>query len=480
MAYTENLIWILDKFDERGSMIHSDARYQENIDFVHSLKLKCDSVGWCRMSLDRPDTGDILNRIESFCRESGWKARGYYEREYTGSDCGWYELTGPEGNDDSIGNRDDLPSEDGGEAEVYQMYAFKNRSLLPKVHWEFSLVSEHFMRACRKHNLEGLTFCWAEDKGKYLGEQFFQLYADREIPEIGCSSHLSYGSILNHRKSEFPAPGQPYPDEETVSRFRSLGGWLPRLAEIFYKLDVSLPVCFRSADLPDGGFAQAHYSHVPGKPTYCSGGYSRLLIHKDTAKVLLDEKVISPASLRCAMVVDEIPDGYFIAQTQKKPRPTREVIHQRIQQYEALKASPRPVKQVSEKEAVKLLRAAVKERKEDFGKRPKKEVIESLTGTEYAPLAPYYATGHGFLSDEYELLSPEHSEAETLAFAALMEQEELISERICGIVFCKCPDGDRILLREDGSISRVSHEAPEEITHWKNAAEFFSDALLNR
>ena len=41
MAYSENLLWILDKFDEQGKPLHGDARYQENIDFVHSLKLKC-------------------------------------------------------------------------------------------------------------------------------------------------------------------------------------------------------------------------------------------------------------------------------------------------------------------------------------------------------------------------------------------------------------------------------------------------------
>ena len=106
--------------------------------------------------------------------------------------------------------------------------------------------------------------------------------------------------------------------------------------------------------------------------------------------------------------------------------------------------------------------------------------MQLLTAAEYALLAPYYAvTDHGFLSDEYELLSPDLSKAETLAFCAWMEQEELLSERIRGIVFCKCPDGDRILLKEDGSAARISHESPEEITHWQNAAEFFADAITD-
>ena len=49
MKYSEELLWILDK---PGTTLHNqDEAFQENIAFVHSLGLKCDCVGWCKMDL---------------------------------------------------------------------------------------------------------------------------------------------------------------------------------------------------------------------------------------------------------------------------------------------------------------------------------------------------------------------------------------------------------------------------------------------
>lgn len=43
MKYTEELLWILDK---PGMAVHEmEEKFQENIAFVHTLELKCDSVG---------------------------------------------------------------------------------------------------------------------------------------------------------------------------------------------------------------------------------------------------------------------------------------------------------------------------------------------------------------------------------------------------------------------------------------------------
>jgi len=51
MKTVETLLWILDKFDNNGKMMFDDDKIQQNIDFVHSLGLKCDSVGWNKLSL---------------------------------------------------------------------------------------------------------------------------------------------------------------------------------------------------------------------------------------------------------------------------------------------------------------------------------------------------------------------------------------------------------------------------------------------
>ena len=68
MKYSEELLWILDK---PGTTLHNqDKAFQKNIEFVHSLGLKCDCVGWCKMDLSNPRTAEILRRISMFCKET--------------------------------------------------------------------------------------------------------------------------------------------------------------------------------------------------------------------------------------------------------------------------------------------------------------------------------------------------------------------------------------------------------------------------
>ena len=76
--YFEELLWILDK---PGTTIHNqDEKFRENIEFVHSLDLKCDSVGWCKLDLANPKTDAIFAKISAFCKENGWRARCLYTR----------------------------------------------------------------------------------------------------------------------------------------------------------------------------------------------------------------------------------------------------------------------------------------------------------------------------------------------------------------------------------------------------------------
>ena len=60
MNYKEHLTWILDKKNHR----FGDDKYQENIDFVHSLGKKCDCVGWSELDLDEPDV-DVSYTLKS-------------------------------------------------------------------------------------------------------------------------------------------------------------------------------------------------------------------------------------------------------------------------------------------------------------------------------------------------------------------------------------------------------------------------------
>ena len=85
--------------------------------------------------------------------------------------------------------------------------------------------------------------------------------------------------------------------------------------------------------------------------------------------------------------------------------------------------------------------------------------------------------GSGWLSDEYELLSPDRSEARTAEFHAAMATEELLEVKPAGTVIAICPDGDNCLLTPAGTVERWSHEAPEITEVWPTLPQFFADAL---
>ena len=49
---------------------------------MHSLGQKCDAVGWSSFELTAPGGEELLEKIEAFCRDEGWLARGYYSRTF--------------------------------------------------------------------------------------------------------------------------------------------------------------------------------------------------------------------------------------------------------------------------------------------------------------------------------------------------------------------------------------------------------------
>ena len=91
MRYTEKLLWILDEnpAKRRG---YNEEKVRENIDFVHSLGLKCDCVGWCELDLGDSKTEEYLEKIAAFCKSKDLWARGWYTRTYADTQSSWYKL----------------------------------------------------------------------------------------------------------------------------------------------------------------------------------------------------------------------------------------------------------------------------------------------------------------------------------------------------------------------------------------------------
>ena len=454
MKYSEELLWILDKVGVRADTLEIQRKvYQENIDFVHSLGLKCDSVGWCRIDLANPRTPEILNRITAFCRENGWRARGLYTRRYVDVASDWYELVPAFFKDSTPCARIETVTETSEKIHTRVIRAFHEPTPTPKMWGEELYLPERFRDFCIRNHLDGLDFCWAKDQGKYDAEQYFHVYGRHLIPQIAVDFEL--------RKS----------NEDLI---RGAGGWLPEIAEVFQELQqINLQDCYLKKDLPAGGIA---YAYIP-RTFSCVGRHS-ILIHRDPAEMLIRQKILPAGSLRPVPVVETLPGGYVLEPTQAVERPTAHFMEQMRREYEALKQTPRPVRMVSEKDALKLLRLAKKERQEDFQKALAKGNRQALPDTAYSVMIPYYAVANGgFLSDEYELLSFPQAMEENEAFQNDLQKEALTDLKPEGIVIARCPDGDAVLLCNNGEVVRFSHEAPEITEQWPSLAQFIVEAV---
>ncbi|MBQ8448095.1 MAG: hypothetical protein IJX27_04090 [Clostridia bacterium] len=455
MKYKETLNWILDKLDENGGTSYGDdEKYKVNIDFVHSLGQKCDCVGWSKLDLAAPFAEDVIAKTEEFCRANGWGARGWYERKFTETGSGWFELNIPDVNDyEYIDHGDDT---------IFAIRGYKSKGvhMMKKWHERGIVVSTRAKEALIRGGIaEESNFYPVPDTGKYAAEEYYFFFPKE------CFAHAAF---CHFEFDDAKWQKDNVPDKDNIARMQALGGKLPRLAEVFYNLHVDAREIYPISELPKSGFA---YVNAPT-------GYVNfpIVVSEKMAKILLDAKVISKKMLAPVALYDEIPAGYEEKTGEPFEAFAPDIVERLYKERDALRKKKRPVRKPTEKEALKFLRKAKSERKEDFGKKMKKELCEVLAGCEYAPLAPYYAVANGgALCDEYEFLAYDKAIEANADFFRELEKEELLEEKPRGALFAKCPDGDAVLLLEDGTVVRFNHEVPEVWEKWESLAEFFED-----
>lgn len=188
MKYTEELLWILDKTETPFQ--NKEEKWEENIAFVHSLGLKCDCVGWCKLDLSNPRTPEILNSISLFCQEKHWEARGIYTREYVDIISDWYEVVPSYFKDNTLCDSMETVTETSEKISTDVIRAFHELTPAPKIGWGAGICfPERFRNFCIQQGLEDIKFCWAKDKGKYEAEQYFHVYPKQQIPQIAVDFH---------------------------------------------------------------------------------------------------------------------------------------------------------------------------------------------------------------------------------------------------------------------------------------------------
>ncbi len=461
MRYTEKLLWILDEnpTNRRG---YNEGKIRENIDFVHSLGLKCDCVGWCDINLGDPKAEEHLEKIAAFCKSKDLWARGWYTRTYAETQSPWYQLGTVRMPEDSWNDFYELTTPNG--ETVKTLGSIKAYMLEPHSPKDWHRpIPARVKDALTGMEIPNLTFCWIKDVGRYESQQYYHLYAHTPLPRYYSDRGLKY-EIRTDVATEYP---------KIWERILALGGMLPKVASIFYDLHISLPDCYNAADLPACGLAEVY-----NPLTFTQSLLDTLLIREDVAQKLLEAKAISPRDLVPVPIVDICPPGYWEERAYPRPEPAADFIAAREKERLALENKPRPRRTITEKQALSALRKAKKERKEDFSKALSKASVEMFADTVYDPLAPYYAVANGGeLSDEYEFLPYARSLDETQIFVDELVAEELLETPPQGSVIALCPDGDRVILLTDGKVIRFSHEEPVSIAEWPTLAQFFYDGI---
>jgi hypothetical protein len=436
----EKLLWIVDK---KKNSCGDEGEYKENRDFVHSLGLKCDCVGWCNYDLESDNADKILDKIEKYKEENHCYLRGYYKRTYPLQDSEWYKLQLKNVTSDFEEN----------EKEIRAYKIPKNIHCVDNGgRSSMSLVSEEFRKACIEEQFSGVRFQWMEDIGKYKSQQYFSTHISNKVPHFYSSNNLSVRS------------------KEDKMKLYKFGGKLPRLLTMFYDLDVELPICIKKTDLPDTDFSYYKYD----TSRYVEMG---LLIRKRVADTLLQRRLISKSDLIMINIVEEVPVEYEKYTSEELKWISEEDIKDSVEEYNKFLKLPRQERNINEKIALKILRKQKKEENEYFNKCLPKRIQEKLVGTIYETMIPYYKIcDGGTLSEEYTLLSYEESIIETEEFQEVAKLEEWL-EPIEGVLIAKGADGDAVVLTVEKQVKRISHEDYSIIEMWDNIESFIFDAF---
>ena len=324
MKFKNYLSWTLDnkvdKFDPW------QERYRINIDFVHSLGLKSDPVGWTCFDLSRPDAEELLDKMQAFCEGTNWQLRGGFAQTAVDIESDWYRLYLPYGPDGAYHLDNIISSERDMNLRTYNVtaYKLKNAHLLAMCH--SIIASDKFRKVCIANNIPGVDFCWVTAVGKFDSQQYFRMFFTHNITPVTGLRGLQYCEDVNYHAEHEHGEGSYIYD-----KVHTLGGYLPRLNEMFYDFRIAMQDYFHPDTMPKTGFA---YIAEPFSASTDEFFRYEIFVHKDTAEILLREKLISKKLLLPVPITPIIPDGYEKIETIPMGRPKKEYFDAMQAEYE--------------------------------------------------------------------------------------------------------------------------------------------------
>jgi len=482
----------LNAFDE------SDAYSQA---FIHSLGLKVESGCWSTVLLSSPIFFDfvreakarILNGEATFYGYNTVSQRLLEDDDTPGE---WYQYVASPSNEE-------IREPNG--MKTCKAYAVPATAHIASGGGYDQYVDEKVKALVEEHQLTGIAFEWVKDTGKYRSRQWYIPVPENPIGRgvdhpwfdpatlkgsaSGQPEHPNWRTgvwdfYINQLKQNLIIDDPAY--QELLQLYS-----LPQVRESGETLKIITPRRYLRSFLPTTDFAYNWKDVVVYNIRYCIDSRG-LCFNRRVRDLLLTHRLINEDDLEMLQILDTVPVGTIVLDGDDdlpEPYLTRQERQQHAPilaaAWKRFLATEKPVRRISLRDALKLLRKEKSARKEDFSKGAGKAVLDKvLPPLPSGWLAVLALANGGAVNDECTLLPVEviRTNTQELAAAVAATYDDYPYDHPV-IVIGTAADGDWFALEdrgestEDAMVFRITHEGFGIIYRWDSIALFISDML---
>lgn len=407
----EEITWKIDNIDKPDE-------YQNAIDFVHSFGLRSDCVGWCSLTINGEKDFELLKLISEKAKQKKGRTRCYYKKTETGIETDWYILRS--------NRKCDYEYESG--IKAYRLTSNDSIAMAD----EIVIVNQGFVDFCTSKAYSGVEFAYMRDIGRYQANTYYALIPNENI-KIATNIGIS-----------FAGKSKKY---ESIDYYN---GNLWRISKYFDEMElIDYPIMISKEDEPKSDFCYVAYSDF---------AYYDVLVRKSVADELIKNKLISKSNLIPVRYCDSNTQKNLLCKCAKKEVISKETLDFWKENRKEFEKKKKPLYKPCEKEALRILRRAKRERPEDFEK-PLSKIFAEQISDKLSNLKAIYKISNGFyINEEIYILPFLDIEHETKDFFKNTNDDFTASEFKGCYIIGQVANGDKVIYRYDGSVVVFDHE----------------------
>ena len=442
----EYLQWIPEKknlFDEES--------YAYSKNFVKSLGLKSDSVGWCELESNVNE--EIVKKIYQKVAEENAKVRAYYHlglsQNYPSE---WYIVNEYSFTDYS--NAMDM-EEIIKKKNTYTLESIRGYKILPR---DTILSGENFMMFqktvvdfLKEIGIDDLDYMWVKDIGRYQSIPYFFAMPKEFV-------HWCFDDEIYRRRWRNK-------EKKSMSFYaEGFGSKVKFIWDNSEEIHVDFPTMVSRQELR-------------GREIY---GFGRqLLVSKRIRELLIENKLAKVENFEPVLTSDRDKDSppRGLEETHLGECYIPEEIWEQYRKlYEKDLQKKKPKYVMTHKKVLATLKRMKRMDKESFSKPLPTKKLHILLDDRLTEL--YRISNGGYFSSEYFYYAAEELEKVNEEFKQEMELEELVEIPEGAVIFGGCADGEYILLLPDDTVARYQVGENFFETQWQNMDNFIYEAIM--